>query len=188
VGRYRARDLVLVPNLISLVRVPLAALFVGVAHRPLIALAVLALAGISDMLDGWYARRFRKATATGAVVDPITDKLFVTVVVITLWLDGRLPLWGVILLAARELGELPLVAWWTVSRPRRRARAEHPKANVPGKAATTLQFAAVSAALFASSATAALLVAAGIAGALAAASYWWRELAAARGSHSVLSK
>jgi len=99
------------------------------------------------------------------------------VVVATLLVAGRLPIWGVPLLAARDIGELPLVAWWGFSRHHRRRRAEHPRANFPGKLATTLQFATVMLALLAPSWVAPLLVATGAAGILAALTYVQRELA-----------
>jgi phosphatidylglycerophosphate synthase len=80
-GAYRARDLLRVPSLLSLARLPLAAAFVLLVDRPPVLVLVLVAAGVTDVLDGWYARRFDQVTATGAVVDPITDKLFVLTVV-----------------------------------------------------------------------------------------------------------
>ena len=177
-GRYRARDLLLVPNLISLLRLPLGGAFVLAVDRPWLALSVLIASGLSDVLDGWWARKNGLATPTGAVVDPVTDKLFVLVVVLSLIEADRLPALGVPLLAARELGELPLVVRWILSSHRRHARAAHPMANVPGKLATSLQFATVAAALVYPAALWSLLIATGLSGALAAAAYWRRELTA----------
>ena len=179
-GRYRARDLLAPPNLVSLTRVPLAAVFAASINEPVLALIVLALAGLSDVVDGFIARRWNMVTATGTVVDPVTDKLFVFVVVATLVLAGRLPFPEVLLLATRELGELPLVVWWAVSHRRRQARRDNPMANVPGKLVTVLQFATVAAALFSSPLTGPLLVATALAGALAAAVYARRELGGAK--------
>jgi phosphatidylglycerophosphate synthase len=48
------------------------------------ALAVVAAAGLSNFLDGWYARRFGITSVTGAVLDPTTDKLFATSVMVSL--------------------------------------------------------------------------------------------------------
>lgn len=179
-GRYRARDLLLPPNLVSLTRVPLAAAFPLSMHEPVAALTVLALAGGSDVLDGWLARRHGQVTATGSVVDPVTDKLFVLVVVGTLVVTERLPFPEVLLLATREIGELPLVAWWITSQARRRARSRNPMANIPGKLATVLQFSTIAAGLFSSALVRPLLLATGAAGALAAFVYARRELASAR--------
>ncbi|MCK6545333.1 CDP-alcohol phosphatidyltransferase family protein [Myxococcota bacterium] len=176
-GLYRARDLLLAPNLLSLLRVPLAAAFPWSAGQPASALAVLFAAGLTDVLDGWIARTRKQVTAIGAVVDPITDKLFVLTVMITLITSGALPVWGAVLLSVREVGEAPLVLWWAVSRKKRRARTDAPRANVPGKIATTLQFAAVALALVDSPWLPHALFVAAVAGALAALAYWMRELA-----------
>ena len=70
------------------------------------------LVGMSDVLDGWYARHFRQVTPTGCVVDPITDKLFVLTIAITLVTTAKLSVGAVVLLSTRELGELPLVLWF----------------------------------------------------------------------------
>src|SRR5215472_3526806 len=159
VGRFRTKDLLLVPNLLSLARIPLAAAFpLALPSRPL-ALGILALAGISDVLDGWLARKLGQATPTGAVVDPITDKLFVLSVVVTLVTAGELTPTDVLLISVREIGELPLVFWFIASRRVRRARATRAAANVPGKAVTLLQFVSITAALLRSPAQAALLYA-----------------------------
>jgi cardiolipin synthase (CMP-forming) len=179
-GRYRARDLLLVPGILSLLRLPLAASFPFVVDEPALAFAVLMAAGLTDVLDGWYARRFRQVTATGCAIDPVTDKLFVLTVVTSLVVNGQLSLAAIVLLSTREIGELPLVLWLALNPRARSARAEHPAANVPGKVATLLQFAAVSAALFGAPHALLWIGAAAVAGAWAACVYWRRALAVAR--------
>jgi hypothetical protein len=74
----------------------------------------------------------------------ITDKLFVLSVMITLIASGALPLWGALLLSVRELGEAPLVVWWALSREKRRARVDAPRANIPGKKRQLINFPSVS--------------------------------------------
>jgi CDP-diacylglycerol--glycerol-3-phosphate 3-phosphatidyltransferase/cardiolipin synthase len=173
---YRVSDLFLPPGLLSASRIVLAAAFPCVVHRPLAAFSVLVAAAVSDILDGWIARRYQLATATGAALDAISDKLFVLTVAITLVASGRLPVQAVLLLSIRELGEAPLVAWLVVSPRARARRAGHPAANVPGKIATTLQFVTVAFALLRTPGVALMTVATAIAGALAALSYWRRAL------------
>jgi cardiolipin synthase len=175
-GLYRARDLVRVPGLLSLSRLPLAALFPFALHRPLLALAILAIAGISDVLDGWYARRFGQVTATGTALDPITDKLFVMTVAVSLVLAGTFSILDVVLLSTREIGEVPLVVWLATSPCARARRTDHPSANWPGKLATALQFGTAAAALFRMPHLDWLIDAAAVVGVLAAASYWAREI------------
>lgn len=179
-GQYRARDLGALPNLVSLARVPLAAAFPFALDRPAIALAILALAGLSDVVDGWLARTRGQVTPVGIVLDPFTDKLFVMVVVISLVVAERLPFPEVLLLATRELGELPLVSWWALSHKKRQQKAATTMANIPGKLATVLQFATVAAALLSSPWVDSLLVATAITGAVAALTYAWRDLRGAR--------
>jgi CDP-diacylglycerol--glycerol-3-phosphate 3-phosphatidyltransferase/cardiolipin synthase len=177
-GHYRARDLLLVPSLLSLSRLPLAYAFTRSLDHPLVALGVLALAGLSDILDGYYARKLGQATPTGAVVDGVTDKLFVGSVVVALVEKGAFTWPEALVLALREIVELPLVLWWALHKKKRKARAEDPKANRLGKIATVLAFATVSAALFGSPLRLPLLFLTGAAGLVAAITYFQRELRA----------
>jgi cardiolipin synthase len=177
-GRYHARDLVRVPGLLSLSRLPLAAVFPLTVGRPPLAFGVLVAAGLSDVADGWYARRFKQATATGAALDPVTDKLFVLTVAVTLLVTQQLTALSVVLLSTREIGELPLVLWLALSHDARRKRAEQPSANAAGKAATALQFASVTVALFHAPHGELWVGATAVAGAVAALTYWQRALRA----------
>lgn len=174
--RYRVRDLWSPPGLVSLARIPLAAAFPFVAEQPLSAVLVLFAAGASDVLDGWLARRYGWVSATGCALDPVSDKLFVLTVVITLVVTGVLSPWAVLLLSTRELGELPLVVRLVANASLRRRRGEHPAANLPGKLATVLQFVTVAWALARFDGLALWLGVTALAGALAAVSYWRREL------------
>jgi cardiolipin synthase len=180
VERFQLKDLLLPPGLLSLARVPLGLAFPLVIGRPWAAFLVLALAAASDMLDGWYARSHGQVTPTGAVIDPVTDKLFVLSVVLTLLLCHQLPVLGLMLLSTREIGELPLVVWFVVSQHVRRVRATKASANLPGKAVTALQFLTIAAVLFHFPAVSALLYATAGAGVVAALAYWIREVSAVR--------
>jgi phosphatidylglycerophosphate synthase len=177
---YRARDLVLPPGLLSLVRIPLAAGFPFVADRPVAALAFLGAAGASDVLDGWLARRFSQVTPIGAALDPITDKLFVGVVVLTLLGIGLLSPLGVVLMGTREIGELPLALAFAFSARARRSMAGHSPAVLPGKIATILQFGTVAWALGRGPRLEIGIAATAVAGLVAAFAYWRRALGALR--------
>jgi cardiolipin synthase len=185
VGVYRARDVVRVPGLLSLARLPLAVAFPFVVDRPVIALAVLLVAGLSDVLDGWTARRYGQVTPTGAALDPITDKVFVLTVAVTLVLRAYLSPGDVVLLSTREVGELPLVVWLATSPRARQLRAETTSANAPGKLATALQFAAATAALFRWPHVGAMVAVTAVAGVVAALVYWIRAVRAMRGAEKV---
>ena len=176
-GAYRLRDLLLPPSLVSALRLPLAVAFPFAGGEPAAGIALLVAAGTTDVIDGWLARRFGWVTATGGVVDGVTDKLFAGTVVGSLLVWGHLAPADAALLATREMLELPLVLWLAASPRARRAREKSSMANLPGKAATVLQFAAVAAALALPGAKEPLLFATSATGAWAALRYWRRAMA-----------
>lgn len=82
-----------IPNILTFSRL-IAAPFVGYAilhdHHAL-ALGLFAYAGVTDVLDGWIARKWNQKTVVGTVIDPMADKTLVTVLVIALATKGALP-------------------------------------------------------------------------------------------------
>jgi len=175
-----ARDLVRVPGLLSLSRIPLAAVFPLTLGRPGPGIGVLLVAGATDLLDGWYARRFHQETRTGAALDGFTDKVFVFTVVGSLVASGSMSLFEVLLLGTREIGELALAVRLAAD-PRSRRRATVRPANAAGKIATTLQYAAIVAIILGVGHHRATFVgAAALAGIIASASYWNRDVHALR--------
>ncbi len=81
------------PNLLTFSRL-LAAPFVGycVLHdHHAWALGLFAYAGITDLLDGWIARRWNLGTVVGTVIDPMADKTLMTILTVTLAVKGALP-------------------------------------------------------------------------------------------------
>ena len=169
-------DLALLPNVLSALRLPLAVAFPFVVANPRAALGVLVAAALTDVLDGWLARRRGQVTAVGAIVDPLGDKVFATTVVVTLLVRHDLPGWALPALLAREILEAPLVLWVLVSHSFRRARRTDARANIPGKLATVVQFVAVISAIVVPEVLFAALIAAAVSGVLAGISYWHREL------------
>jgi CDP-diacylglycerol---glycerol-3-phosphate 3-phosphatidyltransferase len=67
-----------------------------------LAAMVVVLAGITDLLDGWLARRWQIESLIGKFLDPLADKLFLMVGLIMLMKLGRVDAWLVILLLSRE--------------------------------------------------------------------------------------
>src|SRR5262249_49562691 len=67
------------------------------------ALEIFILAAITDMVDGTLARRFHMATQFGAYLDPITDKLFLSSIYLSLAAVGSVPRWLVILIFSRDI-------------------------------------------------------------------------------------
>ncbi|MFN3785437.1 MAG: CDP-alcohol phosphatidyltransferase family protein, partial [Thiothrix sp.] len=84
-----------IPNIITVVRIlaigPICWLLWRDSYE--LALISLVLAGLSDALDGFLARRYGWFTRLGAILDPVADKLFVIAIFIVFGLKGSLPWW-----------------------------------------------------------------------------------------------
>lgn len=93
------------PNIISILRILLVVPTVNyLLHNEFgKALALFFIAGFSDGLDGFLARRFGWMTRLGSVLDPLGDKLLMTAIYFTLGLMGQLPIWLVALVIGRDL-------------------------------------------------------------------------------------
>ncbi|HVH40769.1 MAG TPA: CDP-alcohol phosphatidyltransferase family protein [Labilithrix sp.] len=176
-SEYSARDLLRIPGLLSLSRLPLAVVFAFSVERVPWAIGILVLAGVTDVLDGWYARRFDQRTRTGAVLDAVMDKVFVALVVVALVASHALTVGQVLLLGARDIGEL-LIGAQLAAQHGNRLTAPHPP-HVLGKATTCLQYLSVAAAVVRSPYVGALAIATGVAGIVATVGYWLREQASA---------
>ena len=72
---YRKHDLVALPNILSAARVPLA-LALPFATEKASAVAIIGAAGVTDMLDGFAARKLGQTTPLGAAIDGFADKAF----------------------------------------------------------------------------------------------------------------
>ena len=145
-------SLLTAPNLLSLARLPLGGLFwLTLAHEPdnaLLPFAVLGLAAVTDVLDGYLARRQAGGTdpqGMGSWLDPICDKLFVGAVLGSIYVERRPPLALLALIVTRELLQLPMAVIYRASTTLRRWLRYDFRASVLGKAATVAQFLAVSA-------------------------------------------
>src|SRR6516165_7719435 len=64
---------------------------------------VYALAAITDLLDGWLARRSGLVTVIGKFLDPLADKLIVTATLVWMVPMGRIAAWAVVLVICREI-------------------------------------------------------------------------------------
>ncbi len=94
------------PNALTVLRLAVLAVFVVGAFAgmsPEIAFGLLFVAGSTDWLDGWLARRLNQTTRLGEILDPIADRLFTLVLVLYLLLNDLLPLWFVVLLLGRDV-------------------------------------------------------------------------------------
>jgi cardiolipin synthase len=69
-------------------------------YRP--ALATALIAGLSDGVDGWLAKRYNWRTWLGSVLDPIADKVLLDGSFVGLWLAGAAPHWLVLMVLGRD--------------------------------------------------------------------------------------
>lgn len=93
------------PNLITLARIALVPVLILVLRDRGygMALAVFLVAGLSDALDGYIAKRFRLTTHLGALLDPLADKALLLGAYVMLTLLGHVPFWLMLTVAFRDL-------------------------------------------------------------------------------------
>ena len=93
------------PNAISLLRIALVApiLWLILKQDFVWALALFWLAGFSDGLDGYLAKRFDWHTRLGALLDPVADKLLVAGMFITLAYTQDIPVWLTVIVLLRDV-------------------------------------------------------------------------------------
>ena len=93
------------PNVLTALRLllvpPILILLVRSEYGPALTLAIVA--GVSDALDGWLARRFGWQTRIGGILDPLADKLLLVGSYLTLGALGHLPVWLVALVVLRDV-------------------------------------------------------------------------------------
>lgn len=94
-----------VPNTLSLLRLFLVTPFlIAIIYKQYaLALVLFLLAGISDFLDGFLARRLNQTSLLGTYLDPMGDKLLTTVAFVALSLQGLVPAWLAVLVVAKDV-------------------------------------------------------------------------------------
>lgn len=92
------------PNAITILRMvlalPLLWLLVKAHYQAALALALLA--GATDVLDGFLAKRFGWQSVLGGILDPVADKLLLSVCFLGLWGSQQLPTWLVAVVIGRD--------------------------------------------------------------------------------------
>jgi CDP-diacylglycerol--glycerol-3-phosphate 3-phosphatidyltransferase len=129
-----------IPNALTIFRLALIPVFVALllaaeGGHSWPAAIVFGVAGVTDQIDGWLARRWRVESSFGRIADPLADRLMIDAAVILLWHSGRLP-WVALAIPARDLA---LVAGYKLVVDRGYEFA----VNAAGKAATWLLYASL---------------------------------------------
>ena len=70
--------------------------------RMLEAFVLMIVAGVSDAVDGYLARRFNWISRLGAVLDPLADKFLVAAIFVVFTIQGHIPLWVAIIVLVRD--------------------------------------------------------------------------------------
>lgn len=137
------------PNILTLTRFFLIPIFVyvvfcypGAASGLIAGMAIFAFAGLTDLLDGYIARRYNIITTWGKLMDPLADKLMLITVLISLTIKQLLPPFVVIVVMVKELLIIAGAVFLFKS------RKVVVQANYFGKAASTAFFLAVVAVIF----------------------------------------
>lgn len=109
-----------IPNLVTLARILLVPILVWAiaSGQMLIAFLLFLVAGISDAVDGFLAKRFGMQSELGRYLDPLADKVLIVSIYVSLGVIGVIPRWLVILVVSRDLmivGAVMLA--WLIDKP-----------------------------------------------------------------------
>lgn len=96
------------PNALTIARFALVPVFVVLLARAddgssWGAAVVFAIAGVTDQVDGWLARRLQVESQFGKYADPLADRIMIDVAVVMLFIDDRLPWPALVIIVGRDL-------------------------------------------------------------------------------------
>jgi cardiolipin synthase len=96
-----------IPNFLTLIRLFLIPVFTmvffsGNTNSIINSVIIFAIAGITDVVDGYIARKYNLITKIGTVLDPLADKLMLLTVLTCLVVKAFIPLWVLIVVAVKE--------------------------------------------------------------------------------------
>jgi len=108
-------EVVNIPNLLSFLRIALVPVFLWLLLNEMFlsAIFVLMVAGVTDFLDGYIARKLNQMTKLGKVLDPVADRLYIFATLLALSVTGNIPWWLAALVISRDalmLISLPALA------------------------------------------------------------------------------
>lgn len=94
-----------VPNVLTMLRMLLIPVFVTlyVAGHTKLALITFIVASLTDLLDGYIARKYHLITNFGKLMDPLADKLMVCTALICQGVQGIIPWWAIVIVMVKEL-------------------------------------------------------------------------------------
>lgn len=101
----KSQNIINLPNVITFLRLILVPFIIWqlLIGEFLSGFILFSIAGVSDFVDGWLARRLKIVTTIGAYMDPVADKLLMGSVYLVLGLLGHIPFWLVALVILRDI-------------------------------------------------------------------------------------
>lgn len=105
---FKGGKLMNIPNILSIIRLGLIPLFIflffsAYTNSLIYAIIIFLISGITDVLDGYIARKFNLITKLGTVLDPLADKLMLITVLLCLGIKSYIPLWLPIIVIIKEI-------------------------------------------------------------------------------------
>jgi CDP-diacylglycerol--glycerol-3-phosphate 3-phosphatidyltransferase len=134
-----------IPNILTLIRIILIPVLVIVFYMPgqwtyQLSAAIFGIAALTDLLDGYLARRWNQTSPFGAFLDPVADKLMVAVALVLLVQDNPAPLFAIpaAVIIGREIAISALREWMAEIGARTKVAV-----SIIGKLKTTIQMVAI---------------------------------------------
>lgn len=129
-----------IPNILTVIRLILIPVFIYFYYidEPITALVIYLIAGITDVLDGYIARRFNMSTKLGTVLDPLADKLMLIAALGCLTYSELIPSWVLYVVLLKECAMILGAAFMYFGKINRVIPS-----NVFGKVATIVFYIAV---------------------------------------------
>lgn len=109
-----------IPNLITLGRILLVPVIIWAitSGQMAVAFVLFFIAGLSDAVDGFLAKRFNMQSEIGAMLDPLADKCLLVSIYVALGIVAEIPRWLVILVVSRDIIIIgAVIVSWLVDRP-----------------------------------------------------------------------
>ncbi|HUQ97946.1 MAG TPA: CDP-alcohol phosphatidyltransferase family protein [Gemmatimonadaceae bacterium] len=146
------------PNTVSLSRLVLALAFVLVSG-PWERIALIAIAGLTDFMDGWLARHEKAETTAGALIDPLADRVFVFVAISTFLVQDQLTAGQYFIFLSRDIAT---AVGFVVAKVVPTLRPAVFRARILGKLVTVMQLITLVAVILLPELTSALVVTVGV--------------------------
>lgn len=107
-------DIYTIPNFLTVTRIATSPVigYLILQDANTWAVGLLAYAGLSDLVDGWIARRWNRRTVVGTIIDPMADKILMTILTVCLAVKGALPVWVASIILGRDVGLATSAIYW----------------------------------------------------------------------------